>query len=399
MTHKDELTTLWTENRAYLRRLLISYTRDIDLAEDLLQDTFVRAQRGFDGYRGGDAKAWLSTIARNAFYSHVRTMSYASEHTQLDVDPIDDAMHPGSGTHIDAMSTRQAVSQLDPSLRQALLLKHYAGLTYDEIALLSGCPTGTAKTRVSTALKNLRRIMGLASDTEAAECRQDREIADYLYGALSSSERQAFQQHLEMCARCRTNVEELGSTVRALDMIEGNQKMMHILEIDQSGEAKLHVSRSTLNEWDQPLLNVSFYTGRKARLLHWIADGQELTYRQWSDPSQPKYVNYEAELPHSIPPGQRVEEMTIFRMHPEEANPQALGDGIFRLVWTQRPELPCDVAYVQAIRIPSAARLTHADPKPREIRVRGEHTTLLWVSLLSPGECFRCCVEYRPADS
>lgn len=401
MMQREELATMWVENSDSLRRLLISFTRDIDLAEDLLQETYIRAQQGFDGYAGRNSRAWLSAIARNAFYTHFRRKPYACERTQLDADPVEQGVEPGSDPHLDVLSLRDAVSKLTPSLRSALMLKHYAGFTYDEIASKSLCPVGTAKTRVRTALGKLRLSLGLSGTPDQAACPADREtvVVDYLYCGLEPTEQRVFENHLAECARCRMVVEELRATMCALDMIEGDQKMMHIVEVDRRGAAKLYLTFSRTNESGQPQETTAFYTGRKARMLHWIAQGQELAYRQWSDPDQPMHVHYQAQLPVEALPGQMVEELAVFRVHPDEARAKALDAGGCRFEWSQRPDMLCDVAYVQAVRIPENATLAAAYPEPREVRVRDSHTTVLWVSLLAPNEGFKCSVDYFFADA
>jgi len=69
---ENDLERMWETSREYVRRLLISLTRDIDLADDMLQETYLRARDGFAGYRGGDGRAWLTAIAKNVFYTHAR---------------------------------------------------------------------------------------------------------------------------------------------------------------------------------------------------------------------------------------------------------------------------------------------------------------------------------------
>ena len=68
----ESLREMWETHREYLRRMLIGLARDIDLADDLLQETYLNARAGIPGFRDGDARAWLATIARNAFLMHVR---------------------------------------------------------------------------------------------------------------------------------------------------------------------------------------------------------------------------------------------------------------------------------------------------------------------------------------
>lgn len=103
-----ELERMWTAHRAFLRRLLISMTRDIDLAEDLLQDTYVRARTGFSGYHSGDSRAWLSAIAKSAFLTYARRMHYSRERCELTDQEADQGIAPGSQDHLDALSIRQA---------------------------------------------------------------------------------------------------------------------------------------------------------------------------------------------------------------------------------------------------------------------------------------------------
>ena len=66
------LETIWERHNSYVRRFLVRLAGDVDLADDLLQETYLRARSGLSAYRGGDAKAWLAAIARNVFYAHAR---------------------------------------------------------------------------------------------------------------------------------------------------------------------------------------------------------------------------------------------------------------------------------------------------------------------------------------
>ncbi len=174
------LDNMWESHREYLRRMLIGLSKDIDLADDLLQDTYLRACHGISGYRGGDARAWLAAIAKNVFYSHARRRYVRSE-TPLDCDIelVDDRCPD----HLTLIEIRRALSELTQTLRTTLVMKHYAGYTYEEIAARLGCPTGTAKRRVSVALKKLRQALGAGTEEYAQmKCADltDRRLLDHV---------------------------------------------------------------------------------------------------------------------------------------------------------------------------------------------------------------------------
>jgi DNA-directed RNA polymerase specialized sigma24 family protein len=62
----------WDCNGKRLRGLLVYLVKDIDLADDLLQETYLRAGRKIETYRGGDFGAWLAAIARSTALAHLR---------------------------------------------------------------------------------------------------------------------------------------------------------------------------------------------------------------------------------------------------------------------------------------------------------------------------------------
>lgn len=85
INESEILTLMWESHRDFIRRLLIGHTHNIDLADDLLNETYLKASSGISGYRGGDARAWLSVIAKNTFYSYLR-QRYLHCETGLDYD-------------------------------------------------------------------------------------------------------------------------------------------------------------------------------------------------------------------------------------------------------------------------------------------------------------------------
>lgn len=139
-------------------------TRNEHDAEDLLQEAYLRAFRSFDGYRGGDARAWLLRIVRNTCYSWLqRQGGQAGEPLGDDrADAVDD---PDSGPEAqairraDSQLLRVALEQLPLEFREALVLRELEGLSYKEIADVAGVPLGTVMSRLSRARLQLRRAL------------------------------------------------------------------------------------------------------------------------------------------------------------------------------------------------------------------------------------------------
>lgn len=133
-------------------------------AEDLVQDTLVRAYRGIGGFDGAHPRAWLLTILRNAnVNSHRRQRP-----DLLDADADLDRFRPAFGAAMapspesvvaDRAFGRQlqhAVDELDDRFRVVLLLVDVDDLTYQEVADVLGIPVGTVLSRLSRARKRVR---------------------------------------------------------------------------------------------------------------------------------------------------------------------------------------------------------------------------------------------------
>ena len=140
--------------------------RDDDLADDVAQETFVRAWRHAGGYdpRRGRVAAWVLTIARNLAIDRARTRRLAPADPDVVAAAVDvsgrDAM-PDVG---ERDRVRQALSALPDEQRRALVLAVYAGRTAREISEMDGVPLGTVKTRIRTAMLSLRETLGTVHD-------------------------------------------------------------------------------------------------------------------------------------------------------------------------------------------------------------------------------------------
>jgi RNA polymerase sigma-70 factor (ECF subfamily) len=145
---------------ALARRIL----RDDHDAQDAVQEAYLRAYRHFQAFRGGDARAWLLAIVRNAALTHLRRLGRQRALEPLEraeplASPEDDpevALIRAAGRE----HVRRAVDQLAPEFREVILLREMEGLSYREMAERIGVPQGTIMSRLARAREQLRRALG-----------------------------------------------------------------------------------------------------------------------------------------------------------------------------------------------------------------------------------------------
>lgn len=402
-----DLDQLWETHRDYVRRVLLELTRDADLADDLLQDTYIKAASGFANYRGGSIRSWLSTIARNTFYSFVRRHSYSRECALEDDSSVEGGANPGAEMNLDMVRVRKAMAALPAKLRDLLLMKHYGGFTYEEIAQSLGCPSGTVKWKMSMAMGKLRDLLGPAQ-TQSPDCGHLNvtDLLDYLYGIGTPDFKHRVREHLGICSSCRESAEQSRSLMVRLDELESSHKLIEILELDTLGDATLYYDANVVNSSDRILDRIAFRMNKLSTLLRVSAQGEDMGW----DHGRDDYFEWDSgrfvrsrcvvPLPEPVAPGECVDLLTVSKVHPER-RAQQLDDGRFRFRWTQFPSVrwvgdnpDCAIAFSQAIRLPVGARLLKAHPLPAEIRNQ-PRVTLIWNSMISQFGPFDCSVEYR----
>jgi RNA polymerase sigma-70 factor (ECF subfamily) len=146
-------------------------TRNDADAEDVVQDACVRAIRFLSSLRDDDARAWLFTIVRNAWYSRVSRKANVAEGTRLndgqDERP-DNALDPEERLlqqHTIAL-VRASLEQLPVDFREVIVLREIEGLSYKEIAEVAGVPVGTVMSRLARARERLQTILKLNAPRE-----------------------------------------------------------------------------------------------------------------------------------------------------------------------------------------------------------------------------------------
>ena len=155
-------------------------TRNEQDAQDVTQEAYLRACRFFPGFRGGDARAWLLKIVRNTCYTWLqanRPLQDAAEFDESLFRPDSCAPNPEEVVLQNDSSTlvRKALEKLPPNYREVLILRELEGLSYKEIADITGMPAGTVMSSLSRARGRLRQI--LAGPTSGNAVPSSRRIA------------------------------------------------------------------------------------------------------------------------------------------------------------------------------------------------------------------------------
>ena len=149
-----------------LRAFAISLCGKVDRADDLVQDTLMRALANIHRFqRGTNLNAWLFTILRNLFHSEFRKRKREVE------DPDGSyaanlVSRPEQGAHLDFEDFRAALAQLPDDQREALLLVGASGFSYEEAAEICECAVGTIKSRVNRARTRLAEMLDMNDDGE-----------------------------------------------------------------------------------------------------------------------------------------------------------------------------------------------------------------------------------------
>ena len=142
----------------------MTLTRDTTEAEDLVQDTYVRAARAVN--RPGSTenlKGWLFVIMRNAWLNQVRHKNAGPLFVDLDANEstrdAQDNPHVVYLRKLEREHVRQAIQSLPDAYREIVVLRDIEGFTYQEIALVLECPAGTVMSRLGRARGRLRKLL------------------------------------------------------------------------------------------------------------------------------------------------------------------------------------------------------------------------------------------------
>jgi RNA polymerase sigma-70 factor (ECF subfamily) len=144
-----------------LRAFAIALCRDCDAADDLVQETLLRAIANIDSFEPGtNMSAWLITILRNNFRSQFRKR-------RRNVEDIDGRYAetlkslPNQESNLALRDLREALATLSVDHREALICVAMSGFSYAQAAKICQCPVGTVKSRVRRARARLARLLAI----------------------------------------------------------------------------------------------------------------------------------------------------------------------------------------------------------------------------------------------
>jgi RNA polymerase sigma factor (sigma-70 family) len=146
-----------------LNGVIFRLVEDKTLSEDILQEAFVKIWNNFSSYDRSKGRlfTWMMNLTRNLAIDTLRSKGYKKQNKiSGDENSVNNLQDTGSGMDkFDAMGIRKHLNNLKPDQRIVIDLAYFNGFTQDEIAKEIGIPLGTVKTRMRTAILELRRIL------------------------------------------------------------------------------------------------------------------------------------------------------------------------------------------------------------------------------------------------
>ena len=144
-----------------LYSIILSILPDKELANDVLQEVFVKIWRQVDSYNAAKGRlfTWMMNIARNASIDMLRSKGYQKAQQNRE---LTEAVYEKGGsivTNINQIGLRKLVHSLKEEYKVLVELSYFQGFTQDEISKTLNMPLGTVKTRLRTALLQLRELM------------------------------------------------------------------------------------------------------------------------------------------------------------------------------------------------------------------------------------------------
>jgi RNA polymerase sigma-70 factor (ECF subfamily) len=151
VAESNDIESFYRSHADSVYSYLVSLCRDRTLAEDLMQDTFIKATRAMGGYRGGSPRAWLFSIARTVFLDDVRRRASRP----VLVEQLDSAEDVGPDP-VEQDAIERALHVLPERQRTALVMSDRVGLSGSEVAAAFGITEGAARVLIHRARQGFR---------------------------------------------------------------------------------------------------------------------------------------------------------------------------------------------------------------------------------------------------
>ena len=161
--HKPAFSYLYDNYAPALYNIIFRMVADVTLAEDILQEAFVKIWNNFTSYdqTKGRLFTWMLNITRNLTIDMMRSKGYKKQRKisgdESSVDNIQD--HSNHINKFDSLGLRKQLTNLNADQRFIIDMAYFNGYTQNEISIEMGIPLGTVKTRMRTAILELRKIL------------------------------------------------------------------------------------------------------------------------------------------------------------------------------------------------------------------------------------------------
>jgi RNA polymerase sigma-70 factor (ECF subfamily) len=140
-------------------------TRNDQDAQDVTQESFLRAFRYFDGYQGGNMRAWLLTIVRNTCYTWLHQNRPPESAVEFDEEIHSEEFSASADPELQVLASadkatlQRALAELPEMFREVLVLREIEGMSYKEIADVASVSLGTVMSRLARARERLRQAL------------------------------------------------------------------------------------------------------------------------------------------------------------------------------------------------------------------------------------------------
>ncbi len=160
--NRDAVGILYDKYSSLLFGIIARIVKSDETAEDLLQEVFVKIWKNIDSYDPAKAKlvTWMGNIARNLAIDKIRSKDYKKSKQNHDIEDYVNIIEesPSSGFNPEHIGVKEMIDILTPEHRVLIELVYFQGYTQAETSEKLGIPLGTVKTRIRSAINNLRNI-------------------------------------------------------------------------------------------------------------------------------------------------------------------------------------------------------------------------------------------------
>lgn len=158
----DAFNYLYDHYSGALFTIINQIVSDKDTAGDVLQEVFVNIWKKINTYDSAKGRlfTWMLNIARNAAIDKIRSKGYRdNQRNQPIIGPENGRMEMSSNPVVNDVGLKKVLTTLNEEYRRLIDLSYFQGFTHEEIAKMLGIPLGTVKTRIRTAISQLRTMI------------------------------------------------------------------------------------------------------------------------------------------------------------------------------------------------------------------------------------------------